>query len=39
LDVWSAAKTQSVPIYPAGSWGPRESELLLERGGRHWYNP
>src|ERR1700732_3149881 len=39
LDVWSAAKTQSVPIYPAGSWGPRESELLLERGSRHWYNP
>src|SRR5438270_2992437 len=39
LDVWSAAKTQNVPIYPAGSWGPRESELLLERGGRRWYNP
>src|SRR5258707_2139267 len=39
LDVWSAAKTQTVPIYPAGSWGPRESELLLERGGRRWYNP
>jgi glucose-6-phosphate 1-dehydrogenase len=39
LDVWSAAKTQAVPIYPAGSWGPRESELLLERSGRRWYNP
>jgi glucose-6-phosphate 1-dehydrogenase len=39
LDVWSAAKTASVPIYPAGSWGPRESELLLERGGRRWFNP
>src|SRR3982075_1546303 len=39
LDVWSAAKTQNVPIYPAGNWGPRESELLLERGGRRWYNP
>src|SRR3981189_1777449 len=39
LDVWSAAKTQNVPIYPAGSWGPRGSELLLERGGRKWYNP
>jgi len=24
LDVWSAAKTQNVPIYPAGNWG-RES--------------
>src|SRR6201993_5227217 len=39
LDVWSAAKSQSVPLYPAGSWGPRESDLLLERSGRHWYNP
>jgi len=39
LDVWSAAKTQHVPIYPAGSWGPRESDVLLERGGRRWYNP
>jgi glucose-6-phosphate 1-dehydrogenase len=39
LDVWSAAKTASVPQYPAGSWGPRESELLLERDGRRWYNP
>src|SRR6267143_1153243 len=39
LDVWSAAKTASVPVYPAGSWGPRESDLLLERGGRRWCNP
>src|ERR1700676_3222520 len=31
LDVWSAAKTANVPIYPAGSWGPRESDQLLER--------
>jgi glucose-6-phosphate 1-dehydrogenase len=39
LDVWSAAKTASVPQYPAGSWGPRESDILLERDGRRWYNP
>jgi len=39
LDVWSAAKTAAVPQYPSGSWGPRESELLLERDGRKWYNP
>jgi glucose-6-phosphate 1-dehydrogenase len=40
LDVWSAAKAaSSVPQYPAGSWGPRESDLLLERDGRQWYNP
>ena len=39
LDVWSAAKTATVPHYPAGTWGPRESDQLLERDGRQWYNP
>jgi glucose-6-phosphate 1-dehydrogenase len=39
LDVWSAAKTATVPQYVAGSWGPRESDLLLERDARQWYNP
>ena len=39
LDVWSAARTGKVPEYHAGSWGPRESELLLERDGREWFNP
>jgi glucose-6-phosphate 1-dehydrogenase len=39
LDVWSAAKTATVPIYPSGSWGPKESDQLLERDGRQWYNP
>ena len=39
LDVWSAAKSAKVPEYPTGSWGPRESDLLLERDGRKWFNP
>jgi glucose-6-phosphate 1-dehydrogenase len=39
LDVWSAAKTASVPQYASGSWGPRESDALLERDGRKWYTP
>jgi glucose-6-phosphate 1-dehydrogenase len=39
LDVWSAAKTASVPQYPSGSWGPRESDQLLGNEGRQWYNP
>jgi glucose-6-phosphate 1-dehydrogenase len=25
-------------FYPAGSWGPRDSDLLLGRGLRHWRN-
>jgi glucose-6-phosphate 1-dehydrogenase len=39
LDVWSAAKSAAVPFYSAGSWGPRESDLLLESDGRKWLNP
>jgi glucose-6-phosphate 1-dehydrogenase len=39
LDVWSAAKTAVVPSYASGSWGPKESDLMLERDGRQWYNP
>jgi glucose-6-phosphate 1-dehydrogenase len=39
LDVWSAAKTATVPQYASGSWGPRESELLMERDGRQWHTP
>lgn len=39
LDVWSAARTGKVPEYHAGSWGPRESDVLLERDGREWFNP
>jgi len=28
-----------VPGYPAGSWGPRESDHLLERDGYAWHTP
>jgi glucose-6-phosphate 1-dehydrogenase len=26
-------------MYPAGTWGPKESDQLLERDDRQWYNP
>ena len=39
LDVWSAAKSATVPFYASGSWGPKESDQLLERDGRKWLNP
>jgi glucose-6-phosphate 1-dehydrogenase len=39
LDVWSAAKSAKVPEYAAGSWGPPESDLLLERDRKKWINP
>jgi glucose-6-phosphate 1-dehydrogenase len=39
LDVWTAAKSATVPQYASGSWGPHEADTLLERDGRRWYNP
>ena len=38
LDVWKALPPRNFPNYAAGSWGPKESEELLERDGRHWRN-
>jgi glucose-6-phosphate 1-dehydrogenase len=39
LEVWSATRSASVPQYASGSWGPRESDALIESDGRHWHNP
>jgi len=36
LDVWHALPPRGFPNYAAGSWGPAESEELLERDGRQW---
>ncbi|PYX10129.1 MAG: glucose-6-phosphate dehydrogenase [Acidobacteria bacterium] len=38
LDVWKALPPRNFPNYPAGTWGPKEAEELLERDGRHWRN-
>ncbi|MCE9594005.1 MAG: glucose-6-phosphate dehydrogenase [Planctomycetes bacterium] len=36
LDVWQALPPRGFPNYAAGTWGPREAELMLERDGRSW---
>ena len=38
LDVWKALPPRNFPNYPSGSWGPKESEDLMERDGRRWRN-
>lgn len=38
LEVWGATRSASVPQYASGSWGPRESDALIESDGRHWHN-
>ncbi len=37
LDVWKALPPRRFPNYPAGSWGPREADELLERDNRGWH--
>ncbi|MBL1174828.1 glucose-6-phosphate dehydrogenase [Pantanalinema sp. GBBB05] len=37
LSAWDApAPPESIPLYEAGTWGPVEAELLLNRDGRNW---
>jgi glucose-6-phosphate 1-dehydrogenase len=36
LDVWHALPARDFPNYPAGTWGPADSDALLERDGRAW---
>ncbi|WOB42695.1 glucose-6-phosphate dehydrogenase [Thermoleptolyngbya oregonensis NK1-22] len=37
LRVWDApADPNAIPLYEAGTWGPIEAELLLNRDGRRW---
>jgi glucose-6-phosphate 1-dehydrogenase len=37
LSAWDApAPAEVIPLYEAGTWGPIEAELLLNRDGRRW---
>jgi len=38
MDVWKALPPRNFPNYAAGTWGPKESDELLERDGRRWRN-
>jgi glucose-6-phosphate 1-dehydrogenase len=36
IDVWHALPARDFPNYGAGTWGPADSDALLERDGRAW---
>lgn len=38
IDVWRALPARDFPNYSSGSWGPAESDTLLETDGRSWKN-
>lgn len=37
LDVWKALPPRTFPNYPAGTWGPKDADELLERDGSEWW--
>ncbi|HZR22074.1 MAG TPA: glucose-6-phosphate dehydrogenase [Vicinamibacterales bacterium] len=36
LDRWAEQTRDPLPTYPAGSWGPKEADRLIEATGRQW---
>jgi glucose-6-phosphate 1-dehydrogenase len=36
LDGWAADTRTPIPVYQPATWGPPESDLLIEREGRQW---
>jgi glucose-6-phosphate 1-dehydrogenase len=39
LDVWRSLPPRDFPNYTSGTWGPAAADALLQRDGRHWWNP
>ncbi|MDH3832163.1 MAG: glucose-6-phosphate dehydrogenase, partial [Gammaproteobacteria bacterium] len=36
LDAWDRGNNRWLPEYPASTWGPVESDRLIESEGRRW---
>jgi glucose-6-phosphate 1-dehydrogenase len=39
LEAWGAESPADFPEYPAGTWGPKSAEEMIERDGRAWVQP
>ena len=39
LEHWQRTPAPAFPNYPAGSWGPKEADELIERDNRKWRQP
>jgi glucose-6-phosphate 1-dehydrogenase len=37
IKYWEAKTAPDLPLYPAGTWGPRTAEALMARDGRTWH--
>ncbi|MBI3328922.1 MAG: glucose-6-phosphate dehydrogenase [Nitrospinae bacterium] len=36
LDVWTSLPARNFPNYPAGTWGPKDADELIDRDRRQW---
>ena len=36
LEAWHKSRSDAIPMYPAGSWGPKEADAFIEKDGRFW---
>jgi len=36
LNVWHSQKIKSIPIYPSGTWGPKEADKMMTLDGKRW---
>jgi glucose-6-phosphate 1-dehydrogenase len=39
LTAWAEDDAPPLAFYPAGTWGPKEADQLIERDGRQWRTP
>jgi glucose-6-phosphate 1-dehydrogenase len=39
LEGWNTQPIDHLPLYEAGTWGPREADVLMERNSRNWRRP
>ena len=39
LQAWEGTQPTGFPNYKAGTWGPKEADLFIERDGRRWRRP
>lgn len=39
LEAWESVPPVDFPNYPAGTWGPEASEVLIAQDGRSWFQP
>jgi glucose-6-phosphate 1-dehydrogenase len=38
-ETWAERRVRSIPIYPAGTWGPQEADALIARRNAQWRKP